>query len=381
MTSVLSFNNSSSSEFAAQDKGTTSILSNTKNLPTFIIQPPSSTNTTNLLSKRFKNSDLGDLLMKKVKSQTANFSEDSSNNQSPTTKSLKEVVYDTSDNQSIQEESASPAVSSFDTVEKINLLIPQRTMSTPIFSNLHLNKGPNQSSHKQIINALDTLQKRLVEYQIISLRDAIIKAHLSQGPLMIPSLNSREEKNVSPVKKIISNLQNDDEELEVYYGEVEYPLLHLAPKGMQIEEVNKKAKASVSNKAKEAKNKKSAKMSDCSSSSFEDDKQNDSLLDSLTATRAGTQRSEPEMAVNLKELSEQVAELVEQKNKKSSKNSKNEESGKSKETVKKNQKKEKKQRGKKGAQEALLSPVLKGKKMTERKKNRWQAQEEDELRI
>jgi len=386
MTSVLNFNSSSSSEFAAQDKGTTSILSNAKNLPTFIIQPPSSTNTCNLLSKRFKNSHLGDLLMKKVKSQTANSSEANSNNQSPI-KGLKEVIYDTSDNQSIQEEGASPAISSFDTVEKINLLMPQRSLSTPIFSNLHLNRGANQSNQKQILNALDILQKRIAEYQVISLRDAIIKAHVSQGPLTIPSLNSGEEKNVSPVEKIISNLQNDEDDLEVYYGEVEYPLLHLAPKDTQVEVANKKAKSGASNKAKGAKNKKSAKMSDCSSPSFEGDKQNDSLLESLTATRAGTQRSEPEMTINLRELSEQVAELIGQKNKKSNKNSKNEDNGKAKETVKKNQKKEKvqekekKQRGKKGTQEALLSPVLKGKRMTERKKNRWQAQEEDELRI
>jgi hypothetical protein len=381
MTSVLNFNSSSSSESAAQDKGTTSILSNAKNTPTFIIQPPSSTNTSNLLSKRFNNSNLGDLLLKKVKSQTANSSEVNSNDQSPITKGLKEVIYDTSDNQSIQEEGNSPAISSFDTVEKINLLMPQRSLSTPIFSNLHLNRGANQSSQKQILNALETLQKRLVEYQVLSLRDAILKAHLSQVPLIIPTLSSGEEKIVSPVQKIISNLQNDADDLDIYYGEVEYPLLHLAPKDTQVEVANKKAKAGTSNKVKGSKNKKLAKMSNCSSPSFEDDKQNDSLLESLTATRAGTQRSEPEMTINLRELSEQVAELIGQKNKKANKNSKNEESIKVKETVKKNQKKEKKQKGKKGTQEALLSPVLKGKRMTERKKNRWQAQEEDELRI
>jgi len=376
MTSVLNFNSSSSTEFAAQDQGTTSILSNAKKLPSFIIQPPSSINDSDLLSKRAKNSYLGDLLMKKVKSQTANTSEVNSIDQSPTAKGLKEVIDDTSDNQSIQEESASPAVSSFDAAEKINLIMPQRSLSTPIFSNLHLNRGTNQSSQKQLQNALETLQKRLVEYQVITLRDTILKAHLSQLNFTIPSLNPIEEreKNVKTVQKIIKNLQKDEEDLEVYYGEVEYPLLHLAPKGMQVEEVNKKAKAGTSNKVKVAKNKKASKLSNCSSPSFEGD---DYLLDSLTATRAGTQRSEPEMTINLRELSEQVAELIGQTNKKANKNSKTEESGKA---SKKNQKKEKAQRGKKGAKEEPLSPVLKGKRMTERKKNRWQ-QEEDELRI
>jgi len=319
--------------------------------------------------------------MKRIKSQTANSSEDTSLNQSPTTKGLKEAMYDTSDNQSmIEEEVGSPAVSTFEVTEKFGVLAPQRSLSTPIFSNLNLTRATSQSSHKQLLNALDTLQKRIVEYQVLSVRDTIIKAALlSQGPLRIPSLNGSEEPAVNPVEKIISNLQNDEDDLEIYYGDVEYPLLHLAPKGMQVEEAKKKAKAG---KAKGYKSKKAAKMSDCSSPASEQD---DSLLESLTATRAGTQRSEPEMKINLRELSEQVAELIGQKNKKTKKNSKNEENVKIKEAVKKNnkneksQEKEKKQKAKRGAKEALLSPVLKGKRMTERRKNKWQ--DETELKI
>jgi len=383
MTSVLNINNSSTSELASHVQGTTSILSNPKSFTTFIIQAPCSTNTSDLLTKRFKSSHIGDLLMKKFKSQTANTSESNSLNQSPTTKALKEVIYDTSDNQSsIEEEVDSPTVSSFETVEKINLF-PQRSISTPAFSNFNLTKPANQSGHKQLLNALDTLQKRIVEYQVLNLRETIIKAALlSQGPLKIPSLNGIEEEKVDPVKKIISELQKDDNDFEVYYGEVEYPLLHLAPKGTQVEEeLKKKAKAGNSNKTKGTRGRKPAKMSNCSSPS---DEQDDSLLDSLTATRAGTQRSEPEMTVNLKELSEQVADLLNQKGKKTKKNSKNEENAKIKETVKKNIKneKEKKPKAKRSNKEALLSPVIKGRKMTERRKNKWQGQEdENELKI
>jgi len=125
-------------------------------------------------------------------------------------------------------------------------------------------------------------------------------------------------------------------------------------------------------------------MSDCSSPSVEEE---DSLLESLTATRAGTQRSEPEMAINLKELSEQVAELLCQKSKKTKRTSKNEEKTKLKETAKKNpksekmQEKEKKQKTKRTNKEEPLSPMLKGKRMTERRKNKWQVQENDELKI
>jgi len=342
--------------------------------------------------------------LKKVKPESGNSSATNSNQQSPAGKGSKDAIYDSSDNQSnMEEEIGSPsAVSNCDNADKINtlsLLIPQRSLSTPIFPNmssLALARANSQCNYKQTLNALETLQKRFVEYQITSLRDTLIKAQLIQSSLVIPSLKTtQEQQEVNPIKRIVSkeksSADNDENEPEIFYGEVEYPLLHLAPKSMQVEEINKKVKNA---QVKVLKGKRVAKLSD--DTSLEGDKQNDSLLESLTATRAGTQRSELEMAINLRELSEQFAEVIGKNLKKSNKSKKNEESVKSKDSaqkytklqkkekvkeskINKAQEKDKKPRARKEAREELLSPVSKGRKMMERKKNRWQLQEQAEV--
>jgi len=339
MTSVLNYLNSSSTNPSLGSGA------NVNRPTTFIIQPAAQVET--LLTKRHKTTELGDLLMKKIKTRTS--SENNSNQQSPNHKENFEDVYDGLESRSMIEEGNSPSNKSNNggDGEKNNVsLFAQRSVSTPLaFGSLGLGLGlPRLGSHsnqKQVQNALEALQRKLLlEQQTASLREMIQKAKLAHAPLTIPPLKSTSNSTASSLKKekmqeVKTAPKNDEEEPEVMIGEVEYPLLALANPLFG------------SNTAQ-----KSQRLIEAPS------------FESLTATRAETQRSDSD-------TNEDLSESADGKKKRNKK-------GTNTEKAKKTQKKEKEQGKEKSKAKKqnvdLLSPVLtaKKKRMTERKPNKWQ---------
>jgi len=290
---------------------------------TFIIQPPSSSQakSSTLLCKRYKPAELGDLLMKKIKTQTSN-SESNSHQTSPLLKD------NTEESTSMLEEIDSPSTKSdYEhateklTAQKIidNVLIPQRSISAPLaFSNFCVRPsklGVNESQ-RQVKHALDVLQKKMmIEQHAAALREILLKAKLAHEPLLIPPLISEDNLHEVPAKKT-TTLKNGDDEIEVIYGDVDYPFLSLAT--TLNGEANQKDSAFPVVKSKLGKSKVSS-----NSSPGHDSKQTEGsffdLKDFLTATRAETQRSESELGSALREMSEEYVKLAEGKKRKNKK--------------------------------------------------------------
>jgi len=180
--------------------------------------------------------------MKKIKSQTLS-SESNSNQQSPINKeNFEEEDSNCLESASVIEEISSPSAKSFceepeaHNVHKMleGVLIPQRSISTPLIVNtfnLRHSKGESADNHKRVQHALEVLQKKmLIEQQASLLKEILFKAYVPAEPLIIPPLVSASDSTSSPVTygraKKISKLDDDQ---EVIYGPVEYPLLSMAP--------------------------------------------------------------------------------------------------------------------------------------------------------
>jgi len=384
MTSVLNFVSSSSSnpttqlQPLAQDQ----LLSNVKCPTTFVIQPPSSSqNKPNvLLTKRYKPSELGDLLMKKIKSQTSNSSE---TNEDAVYDSPASKQFDSLECHSMIEEERSPSNKSANGHKSFeDVLIPQRSVSTPsFFSSIFFGQPvlPINDNQRQVQNALDTLQKKMmIGQQAATLRE-IIKAQLCQGPLSIPPLHSSSQNASSKPQEIKKIIRNNEDEPEIIYGDVEYPFLNMAAPQNPLESLPSSSMNAKKNKASGKRQKKSAKTSSDSSPAYDSGKQGEGYLadlrDSLAATRAETQRSESEFGSSLREMSEEFAKIVGNK-KKQGKKAGSVKSSEGVEKGKKNQKKEKKQEktvAKAQKKNDLISPrVSTGRRLAERKLNKWQ---------
>lgn len=375
MTSILNFSSTSSS--AQANIKDDSLLSN-KYPTTFIVQPPISnqTKTEALLAKRCKPVDLGDLLLKKIKTSSVS---NSSENSPVLKSSFDDAVYDSSEvlecHSAIEGVRSPSSHFSNQDADKMHdestvpeCLIPQRSFSTPIIPttlNFNAGKSKGPDGQKQLQNALETLQKRmLLEQQASIIRDIIKRVQFSQDILRIPTLNS--DSNVdSPCnaeitrEKLKKSLTRGEEDPEIIIGEIEYPLLAMAPPSTN-------SKRSTTGKINAPKR---AKTSLCSSPDSDDDSQNnDSLLDSLTVTRAETQRSDCEVGYSLQEVSESFAKALDGAKKRGKKAAQEPA-----EKPKRNPKKEK--TAKQAKNKGLLSPLIKERKMTERKKNKWQDNE------
>jgi len=255
--------------------------------------------------------------MKKIKTQTS-ASENNSHQASPMLKENSEE-----DNSSMLEEIDSPSTKSdYEhapvkiTAQKMidDCLLPQRCISAPLnFSNFCLRPsklGVNESQ-KQVKHALDVLQKKmLIEQHAAALREVLIKAKLAHEPLIIPPLISSENVTDVPSKK--SSLRGGEDELDVIYGNVEYPFLSMS--APMNGEASQKDSGFPVVKSKNVKSKVS------SNSSPGQERQNDGsffdLKDFLTATRAETQRSESELGSALKEMSDEIGKLAEGKKRK-----------------------------------------------------------------
>jgi len=133
MTTILNFSSTSSSAQAGSVKG-----DSTKSPTTFIVQPQNKTSS--LLEKRCKPVDLGDMLMKKLKTSSGSNSSD----QSPVLKrSFDDAVYDSSEvlecHSAIEGVRSPSSHLSGQDANKMTeentvpeCLIPQRSFSTPI---------------------------------------------------------------------------------------------------------------------------------------------------------------------------------------------------------------------------------------------------------
>jgi hypothetical protein len=377
MTTVLNFGNSTSSNPVPCLEGASSLFSNLKLPTTFIIQPPSTQPRVQpLLVKRYKASELGDLLMKKIKTQTFN-SDSNSNQQSPTFKDNSEDnVSNCLESASMLEEIDSPSVKSFCDEHEIQnthrmlegVLIPQRSISTPLIVNtfhLRYHKSVATDSHKQVQHALETLQKKmLMEQHAAALREILFKVQLAQEPLVIPPLVSASNSTQSSVNsgKQEKNVVKDfEEESEVIYGPVEYPLLAMAPPLFGSDFAQKESLLNLphssimlNNIKTSTKNQKVSKLESA-------------LLDILSVTRADTQMSDSEASSSHE--SENSSQALEAKRRKSKKTKAPKVQNKAKEQVKE------KTKPKKQRNESLLSPVKSGRRLTERKKNKWQTTE------
>jgi len=367
MTSILNYFDSSSSSTNTLG-GNPSLFSNLKCPTTFIIQPPSSSanKTTSLLTKRYRPAELGDLLLKKIKTQASNASETNSGQQSPSLET-----------HSMIEEPTSPVS---EDIEKINgqqnlgALFPHRSLSTPLLfkgASLRPSRMGIAESHKYVQNALEALEKKiLLEQQAASLRDTVLKTSLSQEPLYIPPLlssNSTQSLSKKGNNQGVKNSPRDDDESEVIVGPVEFPLLSMATPLFNNEN-GQKASLNLSGKT--------IKCPKPLVSLFETSKPTEgSFLDSLTVTRAETQRSDSDSS---SEEGSQADEDRKKRGKKASSVKSLDIGGKVKKSHKKEKGQEKKTKSRQQKKDDLLSPILSSRRLMERKKNKWQLGGDDQ---
>jgi len=321
--------------------------------------------------------------MKKIKTQTTN-SDASSNDDATSDKQAGGNQFDALESNSMIEEPRSPSAKSYcEDAEKTNsrrlveeVLIPQRSISTPsFFSSIFFNNGPVNNKQCQVQNALETLQKKmLLEQQAAALRDVIARVQRAQEPLSIPPLVSSSNSTASTLKGKSQDGKNvlkmDEEGPEIIYGPVEYPLLSLATSNLnnETEQKNSLATSEALPKTKNGKRQRASKISSNSSPTHE------TARDSLTVTRADTQKSDVDFGTSLREMSEQFADMTEgkrRKNKKAGSVKSSEGVEKTKKTQKKGKEQEKEKKSRAQKRDGLLSPVN-GRRLTERKLNRWQ---------
>jgi len=179
--------------------------------------------------------------MKKIKTQT--LSSESNSNQSPTTKeNFEENDSNGLESTSMIEEINSPSAKSFcEDNETLNahrmlegVLIPQRSISTPLIVNtfnLRHAKAEGTGNHQRVQHALEVLQKKmLMDQQASLLKDILSKVQATHEPLIIPPLKSASEMASTPLNfGEIKKIPGFEDDHEIIYGPVEYPLLAMAP--------------------------------------------------------------------------------------------------------------------------------------------------------
>jgi len=339
MTSVLNFSSTSSCNTAVNLQEDSP---SNKFPTTFIVQPPSSSQikTTNLLGKRSKPAELGDVLMKKIKAQVS--SGNNSSEQSPIIKdNFDDAVYDSSEGlecHSAIEEIRSPSIQSCNEDSEKSAeqriieesLMPHRSLSTPLIATnfgFNIAKTKTHKNDKQLHNALETLQRKiLLDQQALILKGIMKRVQFSQESMRIPALHSDSDFNSTSfnntTRQELKNLfVRGDDEPEIIIGEVEYPLLSMAPPSIKLDAKPKSSTGVVSNinKVNGLKKGKKAqtKTSNSSSPSYEGTQNAAAaLIDSLTVTRAETQRSDSELGSSLREVSEEFAKIIEGKRRK-----------------------------------------------------------------
>lgn len=292
-----------------------------------------SSEPSSLLVKRRQNAELGDLLAKKIKTLSTNFSDSDSYQSSPTM--MRSLDY--------------------------GMAEPRMTI---------------EDSYLQVQNALELLQQKLLIEQELSLRESPVKKQQTE-PLSIPPF----------LPQLIQNSRRMEDELEVVYGSVEFPFLSYSASLNNIQNIEKYAafqspdlSQSRNKSMKYSKSQKSSFLSNLPSrlaSIVDEDRDSEAsfftdIRESLTATRTATQKSDIEIEVA-------PMEIVSKKNLRNTEEKKKEHKKKAiSRTIEPTKKEEKvpkkteEKRNKQQEENIYSLPVSQGRKQRERRLNRWQ---------
>jgi len=339
----------------------TSVMSELKPETTDLLKSPSNyAKSSNLLTKRYETTDLGDLLAKKIKTGSTSMSESGSNQFT----SISEKNSDTDSfgntpgsrspdadetHTMIQEDSGAESsqtmmepvkhllrIPPFDGEKPYTLLSDSPyTASTRSFSydsnniplifqesishfssDISFDLSPQKmtilESQQRVQQALEELQRRMmIDQQAKLLQELLLQVPLPQELLNIPSFvptfsmlgevpaKANETKNPNNEKKNANNKKvskrDEDEQMDFIYGSIEFPFLSLSLPLNNNEEASKNFDLSLLDTNK-IDSMISAKLPDSLLSLSDDNKQATvEMRESLTATRAGTQKSDTEI--------------------------------------------------------------------------------------
>jgi len=221
MTSLLTQVDTTSNQINPQQQTAHENMINTPKLDTDV-EPHFSNQVkpSSLLVKRFETTELGDLLTKRVKTQSTNTSENGSLQHSPTSK-------DISDQEKISlDDSLSAAFTRCSSYESAHGLSNQDSFSaSPVIIEINSHACLDESA-LQLQQALDVLREKMVEQDAQDILEMLIKAQLSQEPLYIPPLVESASEFNQFSKKQVNNKETKKMQIEdVTYGSIEFPFL------------------------------------------------------------------------------------------------------------------------------------------------------------
>jgi hypothetical protein len=374
---------------ALEESPHNSHFSNLNHTTALITHPSSITHTEpgGLLETLKETIELGDILTKKIKTQSTNLSEGCSNQQLSISRSSDETAF----HSQLGSRALTISKEHFMAVEA-----PSKETFESILPSIFM-----EDSYQRFQQALEMLQKRLVIEQELSQRETILNEQISQEALSIPpflpllSFDFNEPSFKKEKKQNGKNVKMVSEEQEITYGSVEFPFLSMSFELNNRENIQKSttfqfpsSSLKLNKPTKHSKAKTSsilAKLPSRLKSLLDDDKQDTGsvitdIRNSLAATREETQISESETGRMTKQTKKykkclkiteerkkeekkafihQTLEITSDKEEKLSMKSK----GKEKEKTKMKQEDE----------EDIYSPVFyTGRRQRERKLNRWQ---------
>jgi hypothetical protein len=354
MTNIFNYyGNSSCNSITLQplvDSIPSSLVSQSKKSTLIFKTSSSHTEPSSLLVKRRHNTELGELLAKKIKTLSTNVSENGSNQPSPT----------------------------IDRNSDYNMSDSRMTI---------------EDSYQQVQQALEMLQKKLLIEQELSIKEnPVKKQQQSQESLSIPPFLSSFS-NFNEKRQNGKNSRKMEDELEVVYGEVEFPFLSISTPLNNIENVEKNAGFQFPNFSQANKTNKKSKGSSILSklpsrlaALIDDDEDSEAsfitdMRDSLTATRTATQRSDSEMGVAAKETMTKKSLRITEEGKKEHKKKA---IARTIEPTKMEEKLLKRSEGKEKTinkqEENIYSlPASQRRRQRERRLNRWQLNQSDKL--
>jgi hypothetical protein len=403
MTSVLNYYGDPSRNSIAhlQAKGESDHNSHFSNLnqTTALIANPSSighTKPVSLLETLKETIELGDILTKKIKTQSTNLSEGDSHQQLSISRSSDETVF----HNLLGSKQPTTVDEHFMAVD-----IPSKESFESIIPSLLM-----EDSYQRFQQALEMLQKKLLIERELSQHKPVLNEQISLETLSIPPFLTPLSFNFNEPSIKKEKKQNDKkarmilEEQEVTYGSVEFPFLSMSFELNHQENIQKTAKfqfpsssLKLNKPTKHSKAKTSsilAKLPSRLSSLLDDEKQEvrsaiTDLRNSLAATREETQISESELGMMTKETKKKkkCLKIIEEKKEEDRKTSiyQTVEIASSKEdrTSMKGKGREKERtKMKQEEEEDIYSPVfLTGKRQRERKLNRWQLAQAEKQNI
>jgi len=179
-----------------------------------------------LLAKRLEVSELGDLITKRIKTQSTNVSENGSIQHSPTSK--KNSFSNEKDKNSTDDAVSTTFTRCSSNESALGLPNQDSFTGSPIVIDIDTQ---SEESGVQLQLALNMLRDRMIEQEAQNLLDMFLIAQMCQEPLYIPPLVEAPTTLVEPVvkkqanKKAIKKMELDQ---DVTFGTVEYPFLSIS---------------------------------------------------------------------------------------------------------------------------------------------------------